>query len=650
MRLTLLWSLTGAVLLVVAIGAGIWVGLQLPREAPPVPSPADTPASQPPRAEAPSVEPAPETARSDEDPPQRPRATASSVPEPAEETPTGTPAEPVHAPTDRPETVTAASTPERVEATPARAVTEPVQAPADTPETVAAASAPERVEAAPAKAATEPVQTPADTPDTVTAAAPERVEAVPARATEPVQVPADTSETVTAASAPERVEAVPAGTTAEPVQVPADPPDPAPESTSSVDPPGDDASKRTRVENMLRRLEATLASRPAGASPYPEFNAARERIGLGRTKALEAHGDGDIDSALRLLAEAEREAQELVRNEEARFRLSLQAAGEAYAAGNAETARTHVDQSLVQRPGDPEAKLWESRVARLPELLAERRKAQDARTAGKLREERAALRRIVELDPDDAGAAERVRAIDRQLREQAFARSIAQGRQAVEDRALEPAKQALAEAQLRKPQHADTQALGVQVAALERALLRDGHLAAAEQAAARDDWAAALRAFEEARAVEPTHDEAVSGSTLAARVVKAQRTVDGFLSLPERLGTVAVADAARDALREAQALTALSARLASSAQGLERAIEAARTPVPVRILSDERTEIGVRGVGRIGQVRDRTIELVPGEYVFEGKRKGYRSKLIEVLVEANPDAPVEVRVVCDERS
>ena len=250
-RRVLLWSLTAAILLVVAIGAGIWVGFRLPRESQPAPSPADltrestprsspadTPASQPTRAEAPPVEPAPGTARPDEDPPERAPATAASVPEPAGERP--------------------------------------------------------------------------------------------------------------------------AGTTADPVQVPAGLPDPAPEFASSDDPLGDDASKRAQVEDMLRRLEATLLSRPAGASPYPEFNAALDRIGLGRTKALEAQGDGDIDSALRLLAEADREAQELVRNEEARFRLSLQAAGEAYAAGNAETARMHVEQALAQRPDDPEAKLWRS--------------------------------------------------------------------------------------------------------------------------------------------------------------------------------------------------------------------------------------------------------------------------------------------------
>ena len=440
----------------------------------------------------------------------------------------------------------------------------------------------------------------------------------------------------------------PTEATVAPVRTPASPPEPASASTDA--PFGDDAAKRAQLEAMLRRLEATLLSRATGPSLYPEFDATLERIRLGREKALEAHGDGDIDSALRLLAAAELEAEELVRNEEARFRLSMQAVEEAYVAGNVEEARTHVDQALRQRPDDPGAKRWESRVARLPELLAERRKARDARGAGNLREELAALRRIVALDPGDTGAGERARTIERELRRQAFARTIAQGRQAMEDRALDSAKQALAEARRRDPQHADTLALGTQVATLERTLIRDMHLAAAEQAAARDDWEAALRAFEEARTVEPTHDEAVGGSTLAARVVNAQMAVDEFLARPERLGSAAVADAARTALREAETLAALSARLASSMEGLERAIETARTPVPVRILSDERTEIGIRGVGKVGRVRERTIELVPGEYVFEGKRKGYRSKLVEVRVEANPDAPVEVRIVCDERS
>ena len=425
---------------------------------------------------------------------------------------------------------------------------------------------------------------------------------------------------------------------------------PVSESAQPSDSRDDVAQAQAQVDALLQRLEAALRSIPTGTAPRPELDGAVERIHLAREKALEAHRDGDSNSALRLLAGAVQEAEELGRNEEARFRLALHAAQDAYAAGNAADARLHITQALQHRPDDPEAIAWEARIARLPELLAERRKAEDARTAGRLREEQAALRRIVELDPDDAGARERVAAIDRELREQAFARAIAQGRQAIENRALAQAKQALAEAQRRDPEHTDTRQLQAQVATFERTLNRDRHLAAAEQAAGRDDWEAALRAFEQARAIEPTHDAAVSGSGLATRIVNAQRAVDEFLSRPGRLGSPRVADAARDALRRAAALTALSARLANSAEGLERTIETAQTPVPVRIVSDEETEIGIRGVGTVGRVRERTIELLPGEYVFEGKRRGYRSKLVEIIVQANLDTPLEVRVVCDERS
>ena len=405
-----------------------------------------------------------------------------------------------------------------------------------------------------------------------------------------------------------------------------------------------------QVDALLHRLETALGSIPTATASRPEVDAALERIRLSRQKALEAHRGGDSESALRLLAGAAQEAEELARSEEARFRLALQAARDAYGAGNAADARMHIAQALRQRPDDPEAKAWEARIAQLPELLAERRKAEDARVAGRLREERAALRRIVELDPGDTGAGERIAAIDRELRERAFAQAIAQGRRAVENRALEPASRALAEAERLDPEHADTRDLQTQVAALERTLDRDRHLAAAEQAAGRDDWEAALAAFEAARAIEPAHEAAVSGSGLATRIVEAQRAVDEFLSRPERLGAPRVVDAARDALRRAAALAALSPRLASSAQGLEHAIEAAQTPVPVRIVSDEETEIGIRGVGTVGRVRERTIELLPGEYVFEGKRRGYRTKLVEVVVPANRDTPVEISVVCDERS
>ena len=53
---------------------------------------------------------------------------------------------------------------------------------------------------------------------------------------------------------------------------------------------------------------------------------------------------------------------------------------------------------------------------------------------------------------------------------------------------------------------------------------------------------------------------------------------------------------------------------------------------------------------RDGLTTQEACNLRPGAYVFEGKRPGYRSRLVEVTVQAGGGVPVEVRIVCDERS
>ena len=160
------------------------------------------------------------------------------------------------------------------------------------------------------------------------------------------------------------------------------PPEPASQTASPVDPAGNATSQQAQVEEALRRLEETLESVSTAGPPLPGHMAALERIALGKEKALEAHRDGDADSALRLLAAAQREAEEVVREAEARYRIGLRAAKDAYAAGNPEAARMHVAQSLERRPDSAEAQAWDARIARLPDLLAQRRKAEDARGAG----------------------------------------------------------------------------------------------------------------------------------------------------------------------------------------------------------------------------------------------------------------------------
>lgn len=407
-------------------------------------------------------------------------------------------------------------------------------------------------------------------------------------------------------------------------------------------------ARQAEFARQLRELEALLASGLAAAAQLPELAVLLEQAVLRKTKAREAFVAGDHDAAQRLLEEAERGIQNTRRAVESRYQLALEAAADAYSAGDAEGAASYVTQALDLKPGAAEAEHWQARIAQLPMLTAARREAAKMRAAGRPREEQAALVRVIELDPDDAHAQQRVAELVRQVREQGFSDAITATRRAIDEQRLQVAQQALARVERLEPQHTDTLALKKQVAALARAQTRDRHLVVAERAVGADDWKGALHAFKQARALDPRYNSAVQGEDLAARIMAAQNGVDDFLARPDRLGTPAIAASARELLSRDAELVALSPRLKEARQALARAIEAGQTPVPVRILSDNSTEIGIRGIGMVGRTREQLIELLPGTYLFEGKRKGYRSKLIEVAVRAG--VPTEVQVVCDERS
>ena len=70
-------------------------------------------------------------------------------------------------------------------------------------------------------------------------------------------------------------------------------------------------------------------------------------------------------------------------------------------------------------------------------------------------------------------------------------------------------------------------------------------------------------------------------------------------------------------------------------------------PVPVTVISDNKTYVSVRSVGKVGAVFQKIIELKPGRYTFEGTRRGFKSVLVETFITYDQN-DFSVRVICDE--
>ncbi|MFT5417791.1 MAG: hypothetical protein ACI915_004134, partial [Gammaproteobacteria bacterium] len=70
-------------------------------------------------------------------------------------------------------------------------------------------------------------------------------------------------------------------------------------------------------------------------------------------------------------------------------------------------------------------------------------------------------------------------------------------------------------------------------------------------------------------------------------------------------------------------------KLSRQTQQLSLAIEIARTPIPITLVSDELTEVTLYKVGTFGRFAQQSVSVIPGRYVVVGKRVGFRDVRVE---------------------
>ena len=171
------------------------------------------------------------------------------------------------------------------------------------------------------------------------------------------------------------------------------------------------------------------------------------------------------------------------------------------------------------------------------------------------------------------------------------------------------------------------------------------HRAAGEAAEAREDWRAALAAYDAALKLEPQSAFAQQGRARSLPRAVLDETLAGYLQKPERLSAEAVAREAEGVLERARGAAPAGPRLRQQTAALERALHDARTPVDVLLVSDGLTEVSVLRVGTMGTFRgEKKVALRPGSYVVLGKRQGYRDSRQNLVVSPSRiPPPLEVR-------
>lgn len=267
---------------------------------------------------------------------------------------------------------------------------------------------------------------------------------------------------------------------------------------------------------------------------------------------------------------------------------------------------------------------------------------------GNIEKQRAAYQQILKLDPQQQDAKAALAKVEQQIQQQRFSRALAAAVNAIDNKDFDRAQEALAKASAidnNRPELATLQAqidaeLKTQgVKSLEKRI---------QVFAGADEWQTVQMLAEKGLADYPDSQIVQQAKQSAGEILAASSALDVYIERPGRLADNNIRQNAVNAVSKYSGLTQLSAKLGEKISQVEQLIENENQPIDVTIRSDNRTYIKVLGVGVVGEVREKTIQLKPGKYQLEGRREGYRSTIVDVVVEKS-GTPIVINVQCNER-
>lgn len=389
------------------------------------------------------------------------------------------------------------------------------------------------------------------------------------------------------------------------------------------------------------RLEPTLSSH--GFALFDAI-AAKQLANL-KEQAISVFGAGDYAQARSLMDPLVSQAKARIQTFEAAVDEAVKKTQAALAQDDARQAEIHFAQANAFAPQSPEVQALASKVQNLPQVLKLVEKARLAKLQNDAAGEAAALREVVRLAPERTETAQRLAQLGQSRASQALAGYLQGVVAGIEADNPEAARASLEKARKLVPGRDEYSLLEKDLAALEKKHALVKLIGKASQAQSNDDWDGALAAYTQVRALDPALEAARVGGQRAQHIVALRQSITDAMKYPARLSTSHGEQNAQGLIQAAKENAEASPSLARMGLELEEHLRQYTTPVSIRVVSDGKTFVQVRGVGKIGQVTEKVIQLRPGHYTFEGKRDGYVSELAEVDIKPG-SSDAEVQVVC----
>ena len=404
---------------------------------------------------------------------------------------------------------------------------------------------------------------------------------------------------------------------------------------------------RNEFKEILQQYKNELEPRLQAANIKRWNQNAWFEINEQEKKAMLNFSNGDYPNALNNIQSLKAKSLAILEESEQIFKENMEKSALFLAEDHYDGAKLHVEKALVVAPQSPEALALQQDINKLQHILPLLSEAKAARAEHDLQKEYNLLQQVLQFSSGRTEVTERLNLLGQLIKNKKFDAHISLGFAEIENKQIKKARRHYQEAKKVDPKRKELEVLLGQLLAQEKAVRIQQALKQAEQAIRQDNWQRAKVNFAKVIKDMPGNETAIEGLKRANEILGLQSSLSQYINNPYRLSHSNVLSGAKKTLTQAQHASGYSFGIKRQTEQLRKLIATFNRLIPVTIMSDNKTYVLVRGIGKVGVISQKIIQLKPGNYTFEGTRNGFKSKLLQVLIPHDQNN-YSVRIICDE--
>ncbi|MFC3034032.1 hypothetical protein ACFOEE_16090 [Pseudoalteromonas fenneropenaei] len=412
-----------------------------------------------------------------------------------------------------------------------------------------------------------------------------------------------------------------------------------------VDEVGYSDSARKALQQQLADTKASIQALEAQPSLAVWGQSQLSDLAQQLEEAYQAYGQQHFSVTTALLNELAPALEQLPLAYQHEYEAAFAKAEAAFTQKQWQSAQFHLDKTLQLNPTFAPAQQLQQRLAVIDELTATWEQYHQALASRSLQAQAEALERILRLDANQVEAQQKLPAVKAAIKQQAFAQQAEKVVAALAVDDLDSAASALQAARKIDASRQELNTLSKQLQDKQQAAGEAGLVSQLQTFSQLDEWQTVGMLAEKGLPRYPNNSVVRDFYSQAQRINSTAKKLAGLLAKPERLSDENIRAHVNQVILEATPLAAMSGKLAQQVEEVKDSMAQQNAAIAVQIISDNKTSIRVLGVGNVGVVKEKTIQLKPGMYRFEASRQGYQTEIIEVQV-AQTIAPLVVEIIC----